>query len=173
MDFVPGYVSDFDSSLIYIFFALAVAFVIISILVKSAKLELCFAIAAVPPFLVAIVLMGIGTSDMSASRSYANNERPELVANQISQTYGIDIPTDQIRHIYLDDSPAGNLRYPSSLPESDFVRYGTIIDSKVEDGLMIERKITLAWIDGEFRLYGLDENEEVGPELPRMNEAKR
>lgn len=132
---------------------------------KSALRGNILLIASGVSLVLGAILAGVA---IFQSASYVKTERPQLIANQISETYGVDIPINQISQNSLRNNPTGSLSYPTSLPEGDFIRYGTVLDSKVEDGVMSERKITLAWIDGEFRLYGMDENEEVGPELPRV-----
>lgn len=114
-------------------------------------------------FIISAIMIVFGVNNRA--------ERVETIAAQISQTYGIDLPKDSITTKYKSEEiVANNLNYPQSEPDTDFVRYGTLVNSKVEDGVMIEQKITLAWNNGELQLFGMEENEEVGPELPRVDE---
>lgn len=131
---------------------------------KSDKLVSIFG----PVGAITIIVTG---AIMVISGFNAKTERIETVAAQIYETYGIEIPKESIATKYKhDELVAGNLNYPFSEPEGNSVRYGTVVESKFEDDVMSERKITLAWVDGEFRLYGMDESEEVGPELPRVSD---
>lgn len=107
---------------------------------------------------VVLIITGFILSDISRNDF---KERSLALENQINELYDVKLETTNI---------LSALKYPDTMPETDFKRYGTWTESKLVDDNLVETSVTLVWTDGEMRLYGLDENKEVGSELPRVSE---
>lgn len=114
-------------------------------------------VVGVIPLISGLVLMVVA--------KFEREDREAVLVTSFNETYGVDLKGYEITSNHW-------LNYPSSKPESDFQRYGTLTESSLVDDKLVENSTTLVWADGEMRLYGLDENEEVGSELPRVDEAQ-
>lgn len=106
----------------------------------------------------------------------ANNERKILIAQSMVDTYGISIEPDQVNGYYFTNSESRRefsegLGHPNDMPTRSFVVFETVnVKSLDTDDKLVANDVTLVWVDGEMRLYGLDENNEIGSELPRVDE---
>lgn len=100
-----------------------------------------------------------------------SNERRELIAQEIKNTYDLTIEPYEISRNSYSSYNGETLTYPAMKPTNDFAVFGTInVKSLDADDKLVANDVTLVWTDGEMRLYGLDENNEIGSELPRVEQ---
>lgn len=87
----------------------------------------------------------------------ANTERIEA----IEDVYGLNI----------NDSDLLALKYPSEKPTTDTSIYGTYNKGEVTaDGVLEQTPVTLAWHEGQLRLFEDTTTYSIGSEMPRIND---
>lgn len=131
---------------------------------------------------VGLLLLGGGAwnfTDAMSSDQDARNEQKALIAQEIVDTYGVILEQDQITTAYSSNArnteglypDSGiNLNYPTEKPAGDFKTFGSVtVKFLNESDELVENRTTLVWVDGEMRLYGQPEGEEIGAELPRVD----
>lgn len=164
MDFVP-LSSSGDGSYVFGFIGLAMIVFSLLILCLSAPLKLKSGATTVLAFLsIALTLGSFITSFVFFNINLdEKKDRRAFIENSLNEVYSLDLNSTEVFN---------KLRYPDFEPKSDFERYGTLTESSLVDDKLVETSVTLVWADGEMRLYGLDENKEVGSELPRVDEVQ-
>lgn len=79
----------------------------------------------------------------------------------------------EVQRVYELDISAKDfhaLKYPASQPSEDFQAYGTAaITTEQENGELEQKRLTLVWQDGEFRLFQGEGAITTLDELPRSS----
>lgn len=113
--------------------------------------------AAVGLTLVVIAVAGALSSSFAISTSTDKSEQDARLA-EVQRVYGLDISN---RDFY-------ELKYPLNLPSDNFRTYGTAtVTTEKKDGGLAQRRLTLVWKDGEFRLFQGEGAITTLEELPR------
>lgn len=130
-----------------------------------------------------LLLLTIGAFNginLHINKQQAKDTRNSAIAQGITDTYGLTIKQEQISTNRSDWSKTAdglytdarvNLNYPKVMPDGNFETFGSVSTKSLnESDELVENSVTLIWVDGEMRLYGQPEGEEIGAELPRVKQ---